>query len=434
MLENANIVLLCAVVANLSAIVALLQLNIYLLLFLDQKRRQNEQLAISALLDANRCMQRIYATRRRVAAPRRHWINPGRTSTWWDNLINGETLGEEWKKNLRMTKEDFLHLVDQLRIDIQPDENAIRDSLPPEKKVAITLYYLKDQGSYLMTCNAFGVGKSTLSSVIKDVCRAINRRVGPNYLKLPTTNEEMSNLIEAFHKKFGLPQVFGCVDGTHIPIRQPTENPQDYFCYKMKYSLNCQAVCDHKGRFLNVEIKWPGSVHDARVFSNSDINCMFQKKLIPMMLKELLPGEDEVPPVILADPAYPLLPNVMKEHACCTKNEEVIFNEMLRSARNQIECAFGRLKARWRILTRPMDIKLDDLPTVIYACFVLHNYCEIKSNNNCMNDDIIQNQIQLEQNMQNCHHHSVADQLYSYNSAHGTYVRNIITSYLKEYM
>ena len=285
-----------------------------------------------------------------------------------------------------------------------------------------------------MTCNAFGVGKSTLSSVIKDVCRAINRRVGPNYLKLPTTNEEMSNLIEAFHKKFGLPQVFGCVDGTHIPIRQPTENPQDYFCYKMKYSLNCQAVCDHKGRFLNVEIKWPGSVHDARVFSNSDINCMFQKKLIPMMLKELLPGEDEVPPVILADPAYPLLPNVMKEHACCTKNEEVIFNEMLRSARNQIECAFGRLKARWRILTRPMDIKLDDLPTVIYACFVLHNYCEIKSNNNCMNDDIIQNQIQLEQNMQNCHHHSVADQLYSYNSAHGTYVRNIITSYLKEYM
>ena len=161
---------------------------------------------------------------------------------------------------------------------------------------------------------------------------------------------------------------------------------------------------------------------------------MFQKKLIPMVMKELLPGEDEVPPVILADSAHPLLPNVMKEHACCTKNEEVIFNEMLRSARNQIECAFGHLKARWRILTRPMDIKLDDLPNVIYACLILHNYCEIRSNDNCINDDIVQDQIQLEQHMQKCHHHSVADQLYSYNSAHGTYVRNIITSYLKEYM
>ena len=50
------------------------------------------------------------------------------------------------------------------------------------------------------------------------------------------------------------------------------------------------------------------------------------------------------------------------------------------------------------------------LPTVIYACFILHNYCEIKSNNNCINDDIIQNQIKLEQNMQYCHYHSVADQ------------------------
>ncbi|KAJ7387987.1 hypothetical protein OS493_040586, partial [Desmophyllum pertusum] len=30
-------------------------------------------------------------------------------------------------------------------------------------------------------------------------------------------------------------------------------------------------------------------------------------------------------------------------------------------------------------LRRAMDINLDDLPFVIYACFVLHNYCEAKS-------------------------------------------------------
>ena len=30
--------------------------------------------------------------------------------------------------------------------------------------------------------------------------------------------------------------------------------------------------------------------------------------------------------------------------------EERIFNQMLHSARNQVEHAFGRLKARWRIL------------------------------------------------------------------------------------
>lgn len=219
-----------------------------------------------------------------------------------------------------------------------------------------------------------------------------------------------------------------------MPIKQPNESPHDYFCYKMKYTLNCQAICNHKGHFVDVEIKWPGSVHDARVFANSNINKMMQYKQIPMVMEELLPGEDKVPPLLLADPAYPLLPNVMKEYSSCTKNEEVIFNEMLRSARNQIECAFGRLKARWRILMRPMDIKLEDIPNAVHTCFVLHNYCEMRSTNNSLGDEIVQQQIQWEQQHQNCQHHLNADQLYSYNSAQGTYIRQIITSYIKEYM
>ena len=42
-----------------------------------------------------------------------------------------------------------------------------------------------------------------------------------------------------------------------------------------------------------------------------------------------------------------------------------------------IECAFGRLKGRFGALRRDMDINIDDLPHVIYACFVLYNFCEI---------------------------------------------------------
>ena len=120
----------------------------------------------------------------------------------------------------------------------------------------------------------------------------------------------------------------------------------------------------------------------------------------------------------------------MKEHASCTSNKQVIFNDLLRSARNQIECAFGRLNATWSIPTRTMDVKLDDLPSVIYACFTLHNYCEMMSNNNNINNNLVQQQIQIEQqNRTLCDHHSVIDQLYSLNSAQGTYIRQIITAY-----
>ena len=54
--------------------------------------------------------------------------------------------------------------------------------------------------------------------------------------------------------------------------------------------------------------------------------------------------------LLLWDPAYPLLPHVIKESATCTTDAQVIFNQMLRDARKAIKCAYGRLKVRWPIL------------------------------------------------------------------------------------
>lgn len=43
-----------------------------------------------------------------------------------------------------------------------------------------------------------------------------------------------------------------------------------------------------------------------------------------------------------------------------------------------IECAFGRLKARWRCLNGRLDLTEDNSPVVIAACCTLHNLCESK--------------------------------------------------------
>ena len=55
----------------------------------------------------------------------------------------------------------------------------------------------------------------------------------------------------------------------------------------------------------------------------------------------------------------------MKEDANSQNNNEVVFNSMLRPGRNQIARAFGRLKARWSILSKKRDLKLENQPTVI---------------------------------------------------------------------
>ena len=91
----------------------------------------------------------------------------------------------------------------------------------------------------------------------------------------------------------------------------------------MCYSLNFQAMCDAFGKFINVEIKWPGSVYDARVCGNCEIQKRYSSGEFKMFYKELLPGRECVP---------------QQEHGHCNSNQQVIFNQMLLSARNQIEC------------------------------------------------------------------------------------------------
>ena len=198
----------------------------------------------------------------------------------------------------------------------------------------------------------------------------------------------------------------------------------------MKYSLNCQAICDKKGTFLDVEVKWPGSVHDARVYSNSNINKRFRSGEVSLPNQELVPGYTPVPPFLLGDPAYPLLPNVMKEFPTSRTDKEELFNNSLRSARNQIECAFGRLKARWRILNRTLDVDLGFATTMIYACFILHNFCEM--NNADINHEVVQHHIDIERRTQACSHHRHIDKLYSYNSARGKAVRDAVAQYLHD--
>ena len=58
-------------------------------------------------------------------------------------------------------------------------------------------------------------------------------------------------------------------------------------------------------------------------------------------------------------------------------SQEQFFGWRLCSARMVIECALSRLKGRFGVLKREMDINLDDLPHVILSCFILHNYCEV---------------------------------------------------------
>lgn len=45
--------------------------------------------------------------KKKLRKPTRYWIRPSRTSSWWDNILCGRALGEEWKEKFRMTRSRF---------------------------------------------------------------------------------------------------------------------------------------------------------------------------------------------------------------------------------------------------------------------------------------------------------------------------------------
>ena len=99
---------------------------------------------------------------------------------------------------------------------------------------------------------------------------------------------------------------------------------------------------------------------------------------LPQNFQILVPGLEKISNFLTGDAAYPLTPFCMKEYDHCSNNEKVLFDNILRSGRNPIECTFSILKTRWGILTKKMDLKFETISIIIYAYFVLHNMCEKK--------------------------------------------------------
>ena len=96
---------------------------------------------------------------------------------------------------------------------------------------------------------------------------------------------------------------------------------QDYISRKGRYTENIQAVADYRYYFTDAMIKWPGSVHDTRMFSAASFSNDIRNGSILRWEKVIVEGEPAVPICLLGDPAYFFLPYLMKEFANGRKDE-----------------------------------------------------------------------------------------------------------------
>ena len=134
------------------------------------------------------------------------WVKE-RSSRWWDEIATNFTQ-EEWLSNFRVSKATFNYLCDELRPLLYRVDTVMRKALAVEKRVAITLWFLATGGDYRTIGHLFGVAKSTVCVVAKEVCESIVTVLRPKYIEIPSGGA-LKKVVEGFRRDYNFPQCAG---------------------------------------------------------------------------------------------------------------------------------------------------------------------------------------------------------------------------------
>ncbi|TDG99393.1 hypothetical protein EPR50_G00193880 [Perca flavescens] len=255
-----------------------------------------------------------------------------------------------------------------------------------ELEVLIYTYWLAHGLSYRVVARVFNVPKVTVHCIIHRVAQNIwdnlRRAIDfPQTVDLPAVAQEFVNIsgTPAFHN------VVGAIDGSHIRIKPLQRHRLDYLNYKGFYSVNMQAICDSNGRFLDIFVGYPGSVHDTRIMKNSSF---YTTRRYPPTGYILL-GYGGYP--CLETPICLITPFKEPVHGEVQQR----FNYYQSRGRSIIERAFGMMKTRWRsTLFRALEVKPTFAPQVIASCAFLHNVCMDNGDTLVPDEDILMDDAQ----------------------------------------
>ena len=125
--------------------------------------------------------------------------------------------------------------------------------------------------------------------------------------------------------------MLGCVDGSLIRIKAAAEDENVYVCRKQYPAMNIQGICDHRKVFTYIVARWPGSTHDAFIWSNCALNTQFEN--------------GEVDGHLLGDSAYPLTQALVVD----------AYRKRWRSGRRTLQPQSPRHEAMYRRGVRNME-------------------------------------------------------------------------------
>ncbi|GFW89955.1 protein ALP1-like [Trichonephila clavipes] len=237
---------------------------------------------------------------------------------------------ESYRRFLQMDVSTFEELVALVSPSIERKNTSMRKAIPAAERIALTLRYLATGETQSSLSYQFRIAQNAISGIIPAVCAAIYHHLGSE-IQVPESGNE----------------------------------------WKM------------------VDVGTNGRVSDGGVWGKSKLRQAITNGDMNIPEAAALPGSaSKLPFVIVADDAFPLMPNIMKPYPGSNLSKEcLVFNYRLSGARRVSENAFGILAARFRVFGTTILTFVPNTKLIVLAACSLHNFLTNRSKNTYIPED-----------------------------------------------
>ncbi|KAK8771708.1 hypothetical protein V5799_025045 [Amblyomma americanum] len=286
---------------------------------------------------------------------------------------------EEYRNLLRVSREQFLHLLARVRARIEKEYAATgaRRPVNAETRLQVTLRYLTSGESPEFLSEQFRVARTRVRDIIHKTCVIIFEELKKDFMKLPRTDEDWKEVMRLFGDKCNFPNCIGAIGGKHVTIKKPARASILYMNHKKTFSVILLAAVDANGKFIYIEAGVPGGEESGELWQKAALPKAIEDKRtrLPRLVEVASSPNVLLPPTFVTDSALPLQKHVVKPFAGTSLSEDkVVFNYRLSKAWLVMETAFKQLEDRFRCLRTVIQEQPEKAVAMVTASCALHNF------------------------------------------------------------
>ena len=284
--------------------------------------------------------------------------------------------GKYFRRRFRIPYPVFLWLLNIVKQEMWFDENHL--SAPLELKLLAVFRRLGRGGTFDDSFDGSALHEDTVRIFFHEFCVKFSERFFEEFVKAPETEDEIRLAMAPYHVN-GFPGAIGSVDCVHIRWDKCPFSQRSSCHGKEGFpTLAFECVVGHNKKIYSATKSHPGARND-KMIVKFDAHVQSVKSGKYGTVKYNLYGVDgnlneQRGCYLVCDNGY----HKWRMMQCPMKHTASVaaakWSCHLESIRKDVECVFGILKHRFRILKFPVELhNQDEIDSVFFTCCILNN-------------------------------------------------------------